>query len=117
MNRADVQVPVDRSDAANKLLDLICQRFLPNPSKDERLSCPLIAAQAISGGGKSFFLDQLASLRGKFPGSRWASPNPPPVVKYLDQAVYVNITFNGGQPGPVTPETAEFSVAIRTLYS
>jgi len=120
MNRSKLSVPANRGEAADRLLELIMKRFMDVQHHDTRRTHPLIAAQSLPGGGKSFFLDCLASLRGRFPGSKWKEGKLPEAVQRiteaLDSAVFVNIAFNGVQPIN-EPEDPSFAIAVRCLHS
>jgi len=71
-----------------------------------------MATYAVPGGGKSFFLDQLAACKGRVPGSSAL----PEMDELLKAAIYVNISYNGiQQGGPHT--TSVQGLAIRLLHS
>ena len=121
LNYSNITVPATRGEAADQLLDIILKRFAEETNLgDKRSLSPLIVTQSLPGGGKSFFLDCLAALRGRIPGSKWAnmelSTHAQRVAKYLDAAIYINIAFNGVQPLGEN-DTATFAVALRCLHS
>jgi hypothetical protein len=74
---------------------------------------PLIALQCVAGGGKSFFLDEFAHKRGRVSDGSTKCPELQPL---LDSAIFVNITFNGDQPGTVQMSAAK-ALAVRLLHS
>jgi len=106
---------VDRGNAGDTFVTALAQNLTPEPSQQGSFDSrrfQLMATYAVPGGGKSFFLDQLAACKGRVPGSSVL----PEMDELLKAAIYVNISYNGiQQGGPET--TSEQGLAIRLLHS
>lgn len=109
-NAAKISTIVDRGEAGDLFLLRLRHRFFQFHA-DSRYR-PLFAAYANPGGGKSFFLDQLALCKGRLPGSTVY----PELDEVLQQAIFINITFNGQQP-QTNPTSAAAGLALRLLHS
>lgn len=105
---------VDREEAGDifvsNLFDTL-QYLRPQAPLDPRLF-PFLATYAVPGGGKSYFLDQLAACKGRLPGSKVHVE----LDEILKETIFVNISYNGMQQGG--PETTmDQGLAIRLLHS
>ena len=107
---------VDRANAGDVFVSALAERVQhqlgnPNATFDSRWY-PLLATYAVPGGGKSFFLDQLAACKGRVPGSSAL----PKMDELLRDAIFINISYNGIQQGG-SNTTCVQGLAIRLLHS
>lgn len=116
---ASITTLVDRAVAGDIFLSALAAHVTPVPrtESEKRESygsrgCQLLLTYAVPGGGKSFFLDQLAARKGRLFGSS----SLPEMDELLKDAIFVNISYGGIQHGG--PKTSSVQgLAIRLLHS
>lgn len=110
---------VDRDDALRATYAGMAKRLTLRAEapmhSENRLKNPLVGTLTTTGGGKSFFLDELGALH---PGDLHKLCENEELRNILEDSIAVPVTFNGASPlGEIdTKIIPSGSVALRALY-